>query len=343
MMTNPAVSVLMSCYNADRWLHEAIDSVMAQTFGDFELILVDDGASDATRAIIEGSCARDRRSVPIFKGNPGLADSLNVGIAQARGAWIARLDADDLCEPTRIEEQLEFVGTHQDVVLLGTGCFEMDDQGRVMKTHRYPSDHENLVRHLERLRPFFPHSSAFYRRDDVRQAGGYLRHFRRSQDWRLWLDLTLRGRIACLPRPLVRFRRHPGQVSLDDAGRRQLCYGTAGIVGHLLRKAGHHDPSRDAGGDEWIAFLEWIEHRIEERGHFERCESWSVARAEYFGSDKRLNGMLRFGFRFLQSGHIRAQVWERLFGSSLPERLAQEWMTQPRSALPAKRRDLSAP
>ncbi|MHB8111274.1 MAG: glycosyltransferase family 2 protein [Syntrophorhabdaceae bacterium] len=340
---NPEVSVLMSCYNAGRWLHEAIDSVMAQTFKDFELILVDDGSSDETRAIIGSYCDRDRRIVPIFKGNTGLADSLNVGIAQARGGWIARLDADDLCEPTRIEEQLKFVSTRPDVVLLGTGCFEMDNQGRVMKKHLYPSDHDNLVRHLERLRPFFPHSSAFYRADDVRRVGGYIKHFRRSQDWRLWLELTSRGRIACLPRLLVRIRRHPDQVSLDNAGRRQLCYGIAGTVCHLLRKAGHQDPSIDAGGDEWIAFLEWIEQRIEDQGIFERRESWYNARAEYFTAENKLNGMLRFGIRLLQSGYIRSQAWERLFGSSLPGRLAHEWMNQPRPELPVKRPDVSAP
>jgi glycosyltransferase involved in cell wall biosynthesis len=340
---NHEVSVLMSCYNAGRWLHEAIDSVIAQTFVDFEFILVDDGSSDETRSIIENYGDRDRRIVPIFKGNTGLADSLNVGIAQARGAWIARLDADDLCEPTRLEEQFHFVCTHPDVVLLGTGCFEMDNRGRVIKKHLYPSDHNSLVRNLERLRPFFPHSSAFYRADGVRQVGGYNPRFRRSQDCRLWLELTSHGRIACLPRPLVRIARHPDQISLDDDGRRQLCYGTAGTVCHLLRKAGHQDPSIDTREDEWIAFLDWIENQMEALGIFKRRESWNDVRADYCTAENRLNGILRFGTRLLQSGHIRSQAWDRLVGSSLPKQLAHEWMKQPWPESRPKRPEASPP
>src|SRR2546430_2514522 len=105
----PEVSVLMSCYNATRWLHEAIHSVLVQTHDKFELILVDDGSTDETWNIIQSYRDRDQRIVAISKKNTGLADSLNVGIARAKGAWIARLDADDLCEPTRLEEQLDFV------------------------------------------------------------------------------------------------------------------------------------------------------------------------------------------------------------------------------------------
>jgi glycosyltransferase involved in cell wall biosynthesis len=325
---DPEVSVLMSCYNGGRWLREAIDSVIAQTFDDFELILVDDGSSDETWSIIESYRDRDRRIVAVSKSHTGLADSLNVGIAKARGAWIARLDQDDLCEPTRLEEQVNFVSNHPDVVLLGTGCLEIDNQGRAIKRHEYPSDHHDLVRRLERLRAFFPHSSAFYRADDVRKAGGYVSRIHRSEDSRLWLELTSRGNIACLPKLLVRIRRHSSQMSLDDDGHRQLCDGTTAIVCHFLRNAGHKDPSVEAREDEWIAFLEWIENRIEDSGIFERRKSWIGARTEYFTAQNRLNGTLRFGLRLLQSGNAGLQMWERLFGYSLPRRLAREWMKQ---------------
>lgn len=338
---NPEISVLMSCHNASRWLHEAIDSVMAQTFKGFELILVDDGSSDGTGSIIESYRDRDRRIIPIFKKHTGLADSLNAGITQARGTWIARLDADDLCEPTRLEAQFNYVCTHRDVVLLGTGCVEMDNQGRAVRKHLYPSGHDNLVRNLERLRPFFPHSSAFYRADDVRKVGGYTSRFCRSQDLRLWLELVSRGRIACLPRLLVRIRRHSTQISRDNNGRRQFCYGTAGTVCHLLRKAGRPDPSLDGREAEWATFLEWIQGRIADLGIFERRDSWNDARTEYFSAEKRLNAMLHFGIRLLQSRHTMSQAWERLFGSSLPNRLAHEWMMRPQPESQVKPPDAS--
>lgn len=323
---NPEVSVLMSCHNASRWLHEAIDSVLAQTFEDFEFILVDDGSTDETWNIVQRYRDRDQRIVAISKKNTGLADSLNLGIAQARGVWIARLDADDLCEPNRLEEQIGFVQRHCEVALLGTGCVEIDEQGRVVKKHLYPSGHRELVRHLERSQRFFPHSSAFYRADVVRQVGGYNSRIRRAEDRRLWLDLALRGEIACLHNPLVRIRKHSSQISLDSNGRRQLCDGTAAAVCYLLGKAGCEDPSLGASSDEWIAFLNWLESRIEETGTFERRRAWGDARAEYFATANRLTGALRFGTRLLRSGHASALVWEKLFGSSLPERLAREWM-----------------
>ena len=325
----PKVSVLMSCFNGSRWLHEAIDSVLAQTFATFEFILVDDGSTDETWNIIESYRGRDERIVAISKENTGLADSLNVGIAQASGAWIARLDADDLCEPARLEQQVNFVRKHPEVVLLGTGFIEIDKRGQAIKKQLYPSSHRELVWHLERMRRFFPHSSAFYRADMVRQVGGYNSRIHRAEDWRLWLELSLRGKIACLSKPLVRIRKHSSQISLANNGRVQLCDATAATVCHFLRKAGYKDPSVGANADEWIDFMIWIRNRIEESDVYERRQAWVDARAKHFATKNKLMATLRTGIGLLQSGHASTLMWEKLFGSSLPQRLAQEWMQRP--------------
>lgn len=323
---NPEVSVLMSCYNGSRWLQEAIDSVLTQTFGSFEFILVDDGSTDETWDIIERYRARDERIVAIAKKNTGLADSLNVGIMQARGTWIARLDQDDLCEPTRLEEQVYFMRNHPEIVLLGTGCIEIEEHGRTIKKHRYPSGNRKLVRFLERLQRFFPHSSAFYRVKDVRNVGGYNMRISRSEDRRLWLELALRGKMACLPKPLVRIRKHSSQMSLDDNGRRQLCDAIAATVCYFLKKAGNKDPSVDASAEEWIQFMKWIESRIDVSGYLSGSKAWVDARAAFFATGNRLSGVFRFTDRFLRSGHAGKLVWEKFFGSSLPQRLAREWI-----------------
>lgn len=325
---NPEVSVLMSCFNADRWLHEAIDSVLEQTFEAFEFILVDDGSTDETWKIIRSYADRDKRIVAISKKNTGPSDSRNVGIAQAKGEWIANLDSDDLCEPTRLEEQVNFMRNHPEVVLLGTGFVEIDEQGRAIKKHLYPSGHRTLVRHLERLQRFFPHSSAFYRVDIVKQVGGYNLRFYTAQDWRLWLELMLRGKIACLSKPLVRIRKHAGQISNKNSGRRQFCDARVAVVCYFLRKASCKDPSVDANIDEWLVFLNWVKNRIEELGAFERGKAWGDAKAEYFSAQNRLIGLFRFGIRLLQSGYASALVWEMCFGSSLPYRLAGEWVAR---------------
>ena len=323
---SPEVTVLMSCYNASRWLHEAIESVLCQTFGNFEFILVDDGSTDETWDIIRVYRDRDQRIVPIRKENTGLQDSLNVGIAHARAEWIARLDADDLCEPDRLAEQLRFVRNHPEVVLLGTGFVEIDAQGRFIKKHLYPSGHRELLCHLERMQRFFPHSSAFYRVDEVKKTGGYNSRFRRAEDWYLWIKLASRGKIACLPKPLVRIRKHSSQISLENNGRRQVYDGEAATVCYYLKKAGCEDPSVGTSTDKWNTFLTWLENRIDESGTFEMCKAWADARAEYFAANNRVSGTFHFGTRLLKSGYAVALMWEKVFGSSLPERLAREWM-----------------
>lgn len=322
----PEVSVLMSCYNASRWLHEAVDSVLTQSFENFEFIMVDDGSTDETWNIIQSYRDRDERVVAMSKENTGLADSLNMCIAQARGAWIARLDADDICEPRRLEEQVTFVRNHPEVVLLGTGFVEIDEHGRAIKKHRYPSSHRNLVLHLERSQGFFPHSSAFFRTDVVKQVGGYNQRIRRAEDWWLWLELSLRGKIACLPRALVKVRKYSNHKSVDKL---QLCEATAAIVCHVLQHKGYRDPSVDTSEDEWISFLSWIEHRIEESGIYERRGTWVEARAEYFATENRLISVFYLGTHLLKSGHAGSLVWEKLFGSALPQRLARKWMKRP--------------
>lgn len=157
----PKITVLMSCYNAERWLSEAIESVLVQTYKDFEFIIVDDGSSDNTPEIIKRYADIDHRIRVISKTNSGLTDSLNAGISQAKGEWIARLDADDICLPHRLEEQVKYVKNNPKIVLLGSGCIEINEHGKFMKEHRYPDSYEALVYNMEKGKRHFAHSSAF--------------------------------------------------------------------------------------------------------------------------------------------------------------------------------------
>jgi glycosyltransferase involved in cell wall biosynthesis len=322
----PEISVLMSCYNGSRWLNEAIDSVLEQTYKNFELILVDDGSTDETWKIIQKYRDKHEFIIAVSKENTGLPDSLNVGIAYARGKWIARIDQDDLCGETRLEEQITFVKKHPDVVFLGTGFIEINENSQIIKKHLYPAKHDKLVQHLEHLKRFFPHSSAFYRVDTVRKVGGYNTRFKNAEDWRLWLELSLQGNIACLPQYLVKIRKHTNQMSFDNKGIAQLCYSRAATVCHLLRKAGCKDPSVDSDMDEWNTFLEWIETRIKELGIFEKRKTWHEARKAFFDTENRLLAFIHFCMQLLFSGHCISLIWEKLFGSSLPQRLMQEWL-----------------
>jgi len=324
-MDQPKISVLMSCYNAQRWLAEAIDSVLSQSYANFEFIIIDDGSKDSTLEIIRSYEKRENRIKTIAKSNTGLADSLNIGIFQARGQWIARLDADDLCETTRLEQQLAYVERHPQVILLGAGFLEIDENRHVIKKHRYPTNHKELKRYLERCQRFFPHSSAFYRTADVKQLGGYRPRIQRAQDWDLWLRLSENGQLGCLNKTLVHIRKHASQISHDESGRRQLIYSRAGIISHFLRKVGYADPVEMKDEIKWIQFIEWVEKRIDEEGVIENRRSWEMARDMFFRHENRLIGGFYFVNHLIRSGHASVLIKEKLLGSNLPERLAWEW------------------
>jgi glycosyltransferase involved in cell wall biosynthesis len=326
--SRPGISVLMSCFNAERWLEESIESILSQTYRNFELVLIDDGSTDDTWRIIQSYCQQDSRIVSISKPNTGLADSLNVGINLARGAWIARLDADDLCELNRLEEQLMFVRNNPGVVLLGSGCVEIDERGDVIRKHSYPAVHQLLLHHLESFKSFFPHSSVFFSTDLVRSLRGYNTRLKKSQDWDLWFRLSEKGKIGCLDKCLVAIRRHPQQLTHELAGNGQTHYARAACVCHFLRLSGAPDPSFNENDEAWSCFLSWMEKRLDQERVFDRRRAWAEARSLFFSANNRLTGTLRFGRRVLQSGHLFALCWERVFGSPLPQQLANEWMNR---------------
>ena len=323
---NPHVSVLMSSHNGSRWLDAAIESVLAQSFRNFEFIIVDDGSTDDTPAIIQRYADRDARIVPISTEHSGLTASLNVGLARARGTWIARLDDDDTCEPTRLAEQTAFLSAHPEVVLLGSGFLEIDEDGHVVRRHAYPADHRTLLQHLRRRKRFFPHSSAMFRRDALAGAPIYNPAFRKSQDMDLWLRLSETGAIACLPAPLVRVRKHPFQVSATAKGFSQVVYGTAAVTCYFLRRGGGEDPLSRSGGGNPEDFLRWIDSQLTVLGAHARGRAWADARAAYFSAGGGGRGLLRFAVKLLRSGQALSLLLERRFGSTVPERLARAWL-----------------
>lgn len=323
---DPKVSVLMSCYNGSRWLRQAIESILVQTFTSFELILINDGSIDDTWKIIESYRDIDSRVVAINKKNTGLADSLNFGISIAKGKWIARLDQDDLCESTRLEEQVSFMLKHPNVVLLGSGFIEFDEHDKVIKKHTYPNSHKDLVHNLERSKKFFPHSSAFYIVEVVKQIGGYNTRINRAEDRCLWLELASKGVIACQPIPLVKIRKHADQMSLDENGKSQFCDSTSVEVCYFLRKYGYNDPSNETDHNEWILFHKWIEARILALGIIEKRNAWIYARKKFFKNKNKIFGIISFLRVLIRSGYVFSLLLEKYFGSSLSSKLAREWI-----------------
>src|SRR4051794_12100877 len=148
MRTAPSISVVMSVYNAGAYLRDAVESVLAQTVGDFEFIVIDDGSTDESPHMLRDYASRDPRIRLTVRENKGLTVTLNEGIDQARGEFVARMDCDDVCVPSRFDKQLRYFREHRDVVCAG-GYFELiDEKGRLLTRLRPPSEDEAIQKLL---------------------------------------------------------------------------------------------------------------------------------------------------------------------------------------------------
>ncbi|MBL8701920.1 MAG: glycosyltransferase [Alphaproteobacteria bacterium] len=212
----PAVSVLMPVFNGERFLREAIDSVLAQSFDDFELVVVDDGSLDGTAAIAQGYAARDGRVRYLRKANSGIGETLNRGLEVARAPLVARLDADDVMEPARLARQVHFLAARPELGGAASNFAVIDAAGRIrQRVAPLPggvAEIEPFLARGGRLR--YTHPTVIYRRDPVMAVGGYRRELEPAEDVDLFLRLYEAGHpMIVQPECLTRYRVHSGQIS----------------------------------------------------------------------------------------------------------------------------------
>lgn len=212
----PRVSVVMAVFQGERWLAQALDSVMGQTFTDWELILVDDASQDGSADIMTAYATREPRIKVVRNSvNFGLAASLNRAMSLARGTYLARMDADDVCLAERLARQVEFLDAHPDVCVLGGGADYVGDDGAIKARVLMPEDHDEIVATLPRRSPFI-HPTVMVRRWFMEEMGGYDLRLRKKQDYDLWVRGARRCRYHNLPVSLVLYRHQkakaPGTV-----------------------------------------------------------------------------------------------------------------------------------
>ena len=212
-MGSPAVSVVLPVYNASRYLRLAIQSVLAQTLRDFELIAVDDGSRDDSLAILREFAGHDSRVKVVSRPNTGIVGALNDGIAAAQGELIARMDADDVARPERFARQLSFLNEHPDAVLVGSQVMLIDPDGLPICPKRDTEyTHERIEwAHLNHRWPLV-HPSVMMRKSAVLKAGGYRTRYQWLEDLDLFLRLAEVGKLASLPDILLDYRLHPESV-----------------------------------------------------------------------------------------------------------------------------------
>lgn len=214
--TPPRVTVLMAVYNGEAFLREAVESILTQTYRDFEFLVIDDGSTDDSRAIV---ASYDDPRIRIIDNphNIGLTRSLNRGLAIARGELIARQDADDVSHPQRIERQVSFMELHPEIAMVGCQARLIRQHGkpRISRLLRKATTLAGIRYQFLHTNPFI-HTSVLFRRKIVWDTlGGYNEDFKTSQDFELWSRLLARYRAANLSEMLVDNRWHPQSISAN--------------------------------------------------------------------------------------------------------------------------------
>jgi alpha-1,3-rhamnosyltransferase len=224
-MPNQGVSVVMAVYNGERFLADAVTSVLEQTMPDLELIVVDDGSTDSTPGILQRYAAADRRVRVVQAQHGGVPRAVNTGIREARYEWIARTDSDDRMLPHRLERQLAFLDQHPELAVAASGCYFINAAGKRIGSFSHAVDVERARREL---RPAcfveITQSTVLMKKAAVLEAGGY-RDFSYAEDRDLWGRLATAGyAMACQPEFLVEYRLHGGSMTMNDAFRQhELC------------------------------------------------------------------------------------------------------------------------
>jgi len=220
MNDRPTISVVMPVFNGAAYLGNAIESVLAQTLGDFELLVFDDGSTDETPVVLASHERRDSRIQVLRRSHRGLTPLLNEGLHLARGRFLARMDADDLCLADRFARQIAYLEEHPECVAVGAQVIAIDSDGDPLYRTSFPITHEEIdYRHVRGKSGQIAHPLLMARTDVLRAIGGYCEDFSVAQDFDLLLRLAEVGRLANLPRVLLKYREHPRTISQQHRER----------------------------------------------------------------------------------------------------------------------------
>lgn len=231
------VSVYMPVHNAERYIIEAVQSVLAQTYRKFELIIVDDGSTDGSLAVLRRLAAQDSRIRLSSRANQGVSATRNECLTLSRGEFVAVLDSDDIALPDRLDRQLKFLSDHPEYLAVGSRALVIDPDGDPLCEWFTECSHEAIdAKNIGAGVSAICHSSVMMRRADVLAVGGYRTETVPAEDLDLWLRLAERGRLANLPEILAKYRVHTGGISRTTDG--QLARGVRAAVADARRRRG---------------------------------------------------------------------------------------------------------
>ena len=299
----------MAVKDGEKYLRQAVDSVLQQTFGDFEFIIIDDYSVDSSTKIIEEY--KDLRIRFIRnQSHLGLTKSLNIGLDIAKGEYIARLDADDVCLPKRFEDQIRFLNKHPQIGVLGTGISLIDDQGTIQDVH-FPTDHDLIKWQLCFYNPI-AHPSAMMRLATVKQAGGYDPALIHSQDYDLWWRMSFISELANLYEIDVHLRQHSRQVTNVDRNE-QFEFGIKINQKHLSALLGNaisEDVIRNLWTNNYSALEDAILASQLILDYLDRtCESIQLERSKQFITHDAISKICAITGPFVKKPEVWFLLW----------------------------------
>lgn len=210
----PKVSVITITFNREAFVLQAIDSVIAQSYKDWELIIIDDASTDNTERIVKDHIGGNPK-IKYYKNkvNLGIAKTRNRGLELASGTYIAPLDSDDIwSDVNKLQKQVEFLELNKDYCMLGGGIMHIDAESKQMKKVLFPV-YDSLIRKIILQFNPFPQSTLLYRKDVALSCGGYSENYKVCDDYDLWLKMGLKAKFTNIPQVLAGYRVHGGNIT----------------------------------------------------------------------------------------------------------------------------------
>jgi glycosyltransferase involved in cell wall biosynthesis len=241
----PIVSVVLPVRDGAPYIAASIESILNQTLSDLELIVVDDGSRDQSPEIIAQIAARDGRIRVLRQEGAGIVPALQAALAVAEAELVARMDADDLALPERLERQLSALRNHPQSAVVGAACELIDRRGMPLRQQQYPTSPEAIRKALSSGN-CIAHPTVLMRKKAVLDVGGYRAQFLLCEDYDLWLRLSEHYDLLNLPEPLLKYRVHPGQTTWRSHEQR-IVSELAALACARARRAGRPEPQLPKG------------------------------------------------------------------------------------------------
>ena len=213
-MKQPKVSVIITTFNRERFILEAIKSVISQTFTDWEMLIIDDASTDNTERIVKDFIGGNSK-IKYIKNptNIGASKSRNKGLKLASGTYIAPLDSDDVwLDENKLKKQVEFLEVNKDYCMLGGGIMRIDAESKPIQKVLFPV-YDSLIRKIILQFNPFPQSTLLYRKDIALSCGGYSDNYKICDDYDLWLKMGLKAKFTNIPQVLAGYRVHGGNIT----------------------------------------------------------------------------------------------------------------------------------